>query len=202
MKICLLGKYPPIQGGVSTCNYVLAQALGKRGHKVFVVTNADEVEFEYREEILPKDAKYLEPHNVKVINTYPLSRKFIPGYPSFITKLSSLAIEVVKKEKIYVLYSNYLLPFGVAAYITKKATNVPWFLDHAGSDITNLFDEPLLQPVFIEIFKNADLVVNSSQVKERLVKTGIIKDDKLSPFIGKMFYAGIRDARFSPQAKP
>ena len=202
MKVCILSKYPPIEGGVSTCNYWLAKALVEKNHKVFVVTNAEEVEFEYREEILPKDAKQLEPKNIKVFNTYPLNRRFIPQYPPFIAKLASLAIDVIKKEKIDVLYSNYLMPYGVAAYIAKQATGVPWFLDHAGSDITNLFDEPFLQPVFIELFRKADLVVNSPQVRDRLLKLGIIKEDKLSPFLGKMFYTQIIGRDFSPRVKP
>jgi glycosyltransferase involved in cell wall biosynthesis len=202
MKICVLGKYPPIQGGVSTSNYWLSKALGEQGQKVFVVTNAEEASFEYREEISPREAKWLEPHNVKVINTYPLNRKFIPQYPAFVTKLASLAIDVIKKEKVDVLYSNYLLPYGVAAYIVKQVTGVPWFLDHAGSDITNLFDEALLQPIFIELFKKADLVVNSFQVRERLIKTGIIQENKISPLIGKMFYAHVIDKSFSASAKP
>jgi len=40
MKICLFGKYPPIQGGVSMRTYWTAHELAKRGHTVHVVTNA------------------------------------------------------------------------------------------------------------------------------------------------------------------
>ncbi|MCF7907318.1 MAG: glycosyltransferase family 4 protein [Candidatus Omnitrophica bacterium] len=202
MNICILGKYPPIQGGVSTCNYWLSKALGQRGHKVFVVTNAEEAGFEYREQIYPSDARQLEPKNVRVFSTQPLSRRFIPQYQPFIAKLASMAIEIVKKNKIDVLYSNYLLPYGVAGLLVKQATGVPWFLDHAGSDITNLFDEPELRPIFLELFKNADLVVNSPQVKSRLVDSGVIPEDKLSPSIGKMSYTRALDDSFHPQAKP
>ena len=202
MKICILGKYPPIEGGVSSYNYWLARYLGRKGHKVFVVTNADEVEPEYREDILPKDATLLEPRNVKVLNTFPLSRRIIPQYPPFIAKLASLAIDVIRKEKIDALYSNYLLPYGVAAYIVKQATDVPWFLDHAGSDITNLFDEPLLRPVFIEICKKADLIINSPQVEERLIKTAIIDKSKKSLCIDVTFYTEIIADSFLPKIKP
>ena len=202
MNICFLAKYPPIQGGVSTSNYWLAKALGGLGHKIFIVTNAEECEPEYREEIFPKDAHFLEPKNVKVFYTYLLNRRFIPYYNPFIAKLAGLAIDVVKKEKIDVLYSNYLMPYGIAASLVRGATGVPLFLDHAGSDITNLFDEPLLQPAFVETFKSADLVVNSYQVRERLVNPGHISEDKLSPFITKMFYAGVLAANFSPRTKP
>jgi hypothetical protein len=43
MKICLVGKYPPIQGGVSARTYSYAHALARKGHQVHVVTNAKEV---------------------------------------------------------------------------------------------------------------------------------------------------------------
>jgi len=197
-----LGKYPPIQGGVSTSNYWLTRALASKGHKVFVVTNAEEVAFEHREEISHRDTKYLEPENTKVFNTKPLSRQFIPEYVPFVTKLASLAIEVIKREKVDVLYSNYLLPYGVAAGMVKDVTGIPWFLDHAGSDITNLFDEELLRPVFVNLFKKADTVVNSMQVKGRLIDTNIISRDKISPFIDKMFYAKIISKIYTPDVKP
>lgn len=202
MKICFLSKYPPIEGGVSSYNYWLARVLARQGHKIFIITNAQEVGIEYREEILPAEAKLLTPPNLKVINTYPLSKRFIPQYPPYAAELASLAIQTIKKEKIDVLYSNYLLPYGVAAHLAKLATGVPWFLDHAGSDITHLFSEPQLQPVFLELFKNADLVVGSPQVRERLIKTRILKEEKLSPFSARGFYAGLISRFFSPKIKP
>ena len=45
----MIGKYPPIEGGVSARVYWLAKALGERGHEVHIVTNAQEVESEYKE---------------------------------------------------------------------------------------------------------------------------------------------------------
>lgn len=202
MRICIISKYPPIEGGVSSYNYWLSRALGDRGHRVFIVTNAQEAGFEYKEEIFPREAKNLEPKGVTVINTSSLNKEFIPQYPPFTAKLASIAIELVKKEKIDVLYSNYLLPYAVAAYIVKQATNIPWFLDHAGSDITNLFDEPFLKPVFIELFKKADLIVNSPQVRQRLIKPGIINADRISPFADRIFYAAMINKTFSPNLKP
>ena len=48
MRICLVGKYPPIQGGVSAQTYWFAQELANQGHQVHIVSNADEVEAGYR----------------------------------------------------------------------------------------------------------------------------------------------------------
>ena len=48
MRICAIVKYPPIQGGVSAQSYWLCRGLAEAGHDVHVVTNADEVEGDYR----------------------------------------------------------------------------------------------------------------------------------------------------------
>jgi hypothetical protein len=53
MKVCCLVKYPPIQGGVSMHSYWMARRLAQRGHQVYVVTNAAEVEGDYRMAMTP-----------------------------------------------------------------------------------------------------------------------------------------------------
>ncbi|MBA7662612.1 hypothetical protein ES703_70641 [subsurface metagenome] len=68
MKICMIGKYPPIEGGVSTRTYWLARALGEQGVEVHIVTNAQEVEEEYKEIIQDGDPEYAPP-NVYVHST-------------------------------------------------------------------------------------------------------------------------------------
>jgi len=202
LKICILGKYPPIEGGVSCGTYWLVRALARRGHRVFVVTNAQEAGFEYQSPLFPSDGRYLEPPNVAVINTRQLNAKFIPAYSAFTSKLAGLAIDVITKEKIDILYSNYLLPYGVAAYLAKAATGIPWFLDHAGSDITTLFAERQLSAVFNELFHKADVVANTSQVRSRIGTAGFITADKLAPrWLDKMFARDLDDS-FSPRVKP
>ena len=44
MRICILGKFPPIEGGVSHQTHLAAHELARRGHDVAVVTNAAQVE--------------------------------------------------------------------------------------------------------------------------------------------------------------
>src|ERR1044072_2169634 len=55
MNICFICKYPPIQGGVSMHGYWAARGLAQKGHKVFVVTNADEVEQTFRIHLTKED---------------------------------------------------------------------------------------------------------------------------------------------------
>ena len=53
--ILLIGKYPPIEGGVSAHDYWLAQAFAELGYNVIVLTNADEVEDTDRMRLAPGD---------------------------------------------------------------------------------------------------------------------------------------------------
>jgi hypothetical protein len=48
VKICIIGKYPPIQGGVSMRTYWHAHGLATLGHEVHVVTNAKEAVSPFR----------------------------------------------------------------------------------------------------------------------------------------------------------
>ena len=73
MRICVIGKHLPIQGGVSGFNYRLTHALARLGHTVMVVTNADEVESEYRMGLSAHDVAALAQHydsrgSVQVVN--------------------------------------------------------------------------------------------------------------------------------------
>lgn len=60
MRICIVGKYPPIEGGVSAQTYWAARGLAERGHEVFVVTNAAEVEPAFRIQLEPGDISFLQ----------------------------------------------------------------------------------------------------------------------------------------------
>ena len=55
MRICIIGKFPPIQGGVSMRTYRTAHALAARGHDVHVVTNAKEVTPPFRMHMRAED---------------------------------------------------------------------------------------------------------------------------------------------------
>ena len=55
MRICVIGKFPPIQGGVSMRTYWTAHALAKRGHEVHVVTNAKEATPPFRMHMRDED---------------------------------------------------------------------------------------------------------------------------------------------------
>ena len=61
MRICMISKFPPIEGGESSKAYWLARELGNRGHAIHVVTNALDVEDAYKECFRVEDISGYQP---------------------------------------------------------------------------------------------------------------------------------------------
>ena len=166
MKACFIIKYPPIQGGVSRGGYWMARELAERGHQIYVVTNANEVEDDYRIYLDEDDRGWYEPRFeasggfVKVRHTQPLGRNFmhIPQSNPFVSKLASAATQVVRNHGCEVIFGYYLQPYGMAAYLTSLWTGVPFMVRHAGSDLGRLMKQRDLTTAYREVFKAADCV--------------------------------------------
>jgi glycosyltransferase involved in cell wall biosynthesis len=167
MRICAVVKYPPIQGGVSALSYRLVMSLAEAGHQVSVVTNADEVEDDYRIWMEPADRAKLEatfPNggSVTLVATSPLGRKHtahVPDHKPFATKLAALATEEIRRIDADVVYSYYLEPYGLAAHLAAAWTGRPHVVQHAGSDRTRLLAHPDLSVAYREVLRRADLIV-------------------------------------------
>ncbi len=173
MKICLISKYPPIEGGVSAQVYWLAKALGERGHEVHIITNALEVEEEYRERIEVNEQRYA-PENVHIHSTSPDNNPWhIPFSKAYTERIANLAIEVIEKYNIQLIDSYYMLPYGVAAFIASNITGRPQILRHAGSDIGKLFTSPSYNTLFKTIFQRADKIMTIPPLKEMFLSLGI-----------------------------
>lgn len=197
IKICIISKYPPIEGGVSSETYWLAKGLGEMGHEIFVVSNCWEVEEEYRELIPENELDKLEPRNVHLFSTRSLSGPSpVPQFNPYDAKLASLSIDVIRKYNPDIIFSHYLLPYGIAGFISKKITNKPLIVKHAGSDITNLFDSPFLRPLFIEVFKSADRIVT------KRTKEGLLSSLGLDPNKFVFLSRVINHKEFHPDVKP
>jgi len=166
MNICIIGKYPPIEGGVSSKVYWLAKALGERGHEVHIVTNALEVEEEYRETLDINDPNY-SPKNVYIHSTDPsptikANPSHIPFSKMYCEKLASLAIKVIEEHKIEVIDSWYLIPYCVSGFIAKSFTNVPQIIRYGGSDSQRLYPSPYLNNLLDKIIKSADTTMTNA----------------------------------------
>ena len=172
-RIITISKYPPIEGGVSSRAYWLAKALGERGHEVHIVTNAQEVEENYREQFDDNEAEYA-PENVYLHNTNPDANPWhTPFSKAYAERISNLAIEVIEGYNIELIDSYYVLPYGVAGFIAKSITGVPQILRHAGSDIGKLFASSAYNTLFKKVFQRADKIITIPPLKKIFLSLGI-----------------------------
>ena len=169
----MISKYPPIEGGVSTRTYWLARALGEQGIEVHIVTNAQEVEEEYKEIIRGGDPEYAPP-NVYVHSTDEKSNHWhIPFSKSYAERIACLSIEVIKKYNLQLIDSYYISPYVVSGFLAKTITDIPQIMRHAGSDMGRLLLSPNFSTLFEEVFQKVDRIITYPDDKEKFIKQGI-----------------------------
>lgn len=199
MKICFISKYPPIEGGESSKAYWLAKALGERGHEIHVVTNAWEVESDYRENIKSSDLDInYQPKGVYLHNTDPfIEPTYIPYSKPYTEKIASLAIDIIKEYDLQLIDSWYILPYVISGFLAKTITNKPQVMRHAGSDMSRLLSSPYLGTLFTSIFERVDKIITYPSMKERFMSFGI-PEKKL--FLNNK--VSIDTKAFNPEVKP
>lgn len=184
LNICLIGKFFPIQGGVSKDNQWLAYTLARAGHQVHVVTNSDEVESQYRclswspFPALPPDCA----GSMTVHSTSKAERRhYIPYANPFSSKLAAIATETIRTYHCDLIYTYYLEPYAMAAYMASQWTGVPYGLRHAGSDVGALFQSPELQAAYREVMLAADYIVATPATYRSFLHLGVPQDKLYFP---------------------
>lgn len=184
MKVLVIGKYPPIEGGVSSSTYWFCRCLAESGNQVYVVSNAREVEASFKIHLEDNDSNMLEPDFlnksggfVKVHFTTPLKMgSYIPWAQPYVSKLAGLAIEIGELNKCEVIYSHYLEPYGVAAAIVAQYLSIPFILRHAGSDIGRLAAHPELKTIYKAVISKSQAIITpNSKVLNILEELGAEK---------------------------
>lgn len=179
MRICMIGKFPPIEGGVSTHQYWCAHALAAQGHEVHVVTNAAEVELPFRMWMRPEDwsrceGSYSTGGSVSVHRTvYDHRQRHIPAHNPFASKLASIAATVIREHDLELIFSYYLEPYGVAGHLAAEMTGRPHVVKHAGSDVGRLRQHPQLGPLYDHVLRAAARVITGGSVAEEILRSGI-----------------------------
>jgi glycosyltransferase involved in cell wall biosynthesis len=181
LRVCIVGKYPPIEGGVSATTYWLARGLASRGHEIHIVTNADEVEDRYRMQLDSGDAKMLQPqfdnggfvrvHHVESFD--PIAMAHIPAANPYFTRLASLATDVVRRYECDVILASYLEPYGMAGWFAAQRCDRPLLIRHAGSDIDRLARVPDLALAYKEILRDATAVLTFPRLVRRFAAMGV-----------------------------
>jgi glycosyltransferase involved in cell wall biosynthesis len=179
VRICIVGKFPPIQGGVSMRTYWAAHALAMRGHDVHVVTNAKEVRPPYRMHMRAQDWKRCEAAygngSVTVHWTDPVddSQSYIPMASPFVSKLAAIVARVHSERRFDVIYSHYLEPYGVAAHLASQIAGLPHVVRMAGSDAGRLWRHRQLEPLYDHVLRTAEIVLAAGVVAERAARRGV-----------------------------
>jgi glycosyltransferase involved in cell wall biosynthesis len=180
VRICIIGKFPPIQGGVSARTYWGAHDLAARGHEVHVVTNAKEVRPPFRMHMRRQDWKRCEAAHeptgsVTVHWTDPVdnSQFYIPLASAFVSKLAATAARVHSERPFDVVYSHYLEPYGVAGHLTAEIARVPHVVRMAGSDAGRLWRHPQLEALYDHVLRSATTVIATGAVAGRAIKHGV-----------------------------
>jgi glycosyltransferase involved in cell wall biosynthesis len=180
LRICIIGKFPPIQGGVAARTYWLAHDLAARGHEVHVVTNAKEAAPPFRVHMRLRDwrrcnAKHDTGGLVEVHWTDPLDRSqhYIPLASPFVSKLAGIALGLHAERPFDVIYSHYLEPYGVAGHLVADMARVPHVARMAGSDAGRLWRHPQLEPLYDHVLRSARSVIASGPPAGRAIKRGV-----------------------------
>lgn len=177
MKICIVGKFPPIQGGVSTQTYWTANELVGRGHEVHVVTNAQETEFGIRQLILPNEEEKLGGWvNANTIHRHETSilreRSYIPWSNPYLSKLLGITLDVIERHGADLIYGFYFEPYGVVATLAGMITGRPVVIRHAGSDLGRLAKHPDLVSTYRWMISNSNVVITTKNTKDLIISLG------------------------------
>jgi len=179
MNICIFGKYPPIEGGVSTRTYSAAHGLAQLGHSVHVITNAKEVALPYRMFMRNEDWVRCEGQygagSVRVYWTHSYGHRqwHIPNGTPFITKLASLGLELVQNHAIDLIYSHYVEPYCIAGHLVAQAAGLPHVVRTAGTDAGRLWNLPQFGALYSHIFTSADAIICGPTTARKMVEAGV-----------------------------
>ena len=162
----MISKFPPIEGGISAKTYWMAKGFAERGVEVHVVTNANCVEKEY---CVDDSAPELPP-NVTVHYTDSDIPWHIPFSELYVAKLLDKALEVVLNNKIDVIDTNYLIPYGIVGYLLSTITGVPYILRHGGSDLAKFLNAGIFKHLLEKVIQNASAII-TDEANEGLFKS-------------------------------
>jgi glycosyltransferase involved in cell wall biosynthesis len=184
VRICIIGKFPPIQGGVAVRTYWIAHDLAARGHEVHVVTNAKEASPPFRIHMRRQDWKRCvasypaagsaSSGSVTLHWTDPVDRSqhYIPLASPFVSKLAGTAARVHAERPFDLIYSHYLEPYGIAGHLVADIAHVPHVVRMAGSDAGRLWLHPQLEALYDHVLRSAATVIASGTVAGRAIKHG------------------------------
>lgn len=153
MRVLLIGKYPPCQGGISAKTWWLFRALEERGVSLDVVTLVPDTYRSADSGQLPGDVRL----RVVKLAEPPW---FLPGSDTLAEQLLAAALQLAQERPPDLVEVNYLVPFGVVGAAAARILGVPLLLRHAGSDLAKLGTWPPAHLAIRGLLRTADLVIS------------------------------------------
>ena len=162
MRVLLIGKFPPGQGGIAAKFSWLYRALARRDIFFDVVTIVPAI---YRSE----ETGDL-PNTIRLRQLGPDDAPpwFLPGGDLWTERLVSAALALAEDEPPDLIEVNYLAPYGMAAFIVARHLGVPLIVRHAGSDLAKLLNWPQARRGLSALLAGADVVVTTPDAAPRL----------------------------------
>ena len=184
--ILILGKMPPIQGGVSATTFNAAMSLATN-NRVHFVTNSRGVEYGSREILEDDDLDYMRIPGLFIhdIDDHAIYHH-VPYSVSYFSRLYGKACAVCREFDVSLIIGWYLEPYCLVASIVARSYNLPLIVRHAGSDIGRLARNPDLFSAYRTISSIADRIVVSSNSEARRVVDDLgFSESQLFPRRGK-----------------
>ncbi len=150
MKILLIGKYPPMQGGISTKTYWLCKHLEKDGIEFQIITL--------------NDSQYsTNGHNLEKVTVVKDKQVpwHIPETSLVDDRLINAALKVTNDFSPDLIETNYIWPFCKDALFVARTLNKPLLIRHAGSDILKFYNDQEFRDIMSIYFDQASAIVSN-----------------------------------------
>jgi glycosyltransferase involved in cell wall biosynthesis len=162
MRVLLIGKFPPVQGGIASKTYWLYRSLSRRGFIFDIVTLVPELYACRDQAELPSAVR------VRLLEANTKVPWFIPGGGLETERLIAAALEIAADARPDVVECNYLAPYGTASLVVSRSLGVPLIVRHAGSDLAKLLGWDQTRSALECVLTSADLVVSNVDAIDRL----------------------------------
>lgn len=162
MRVLLIGKFPPGQGGIASKTYWLYMALARREFLFDIVTLVPNLYASKDQAELPSGV------HVKLLQANTKGPWFIPGGELDTERLIAAALEMAADNRPDVVECNYLAPYGIASLVVSRSLGVPLIVRHAGSDLAKLLGWEETRAALETLLTSADLIVSNGDAIDRL----------------------------------
>jgi glycosyltransferase involved in cell wall biosynthesis len=156
MKILLIGKYPPMQGGISSKTYWLVKRLKNIGFEYKIVTLNEP---DYSTKDISSDSK-----DITIIAKSDIPWH-IPETSLIDDKITHASLETAKAFNPDIVETNYLWPFCKDALLISKLIKKPLLIRHAGSDIAKFYNTGNYTAIMDMYFNQAAAIVTNLSSK-------------------------------------